>query len=256
MAALSFTRSMRWNSSAAFSRPVRWAAGAARLHSPPILLCWTPSRWKRISCQQHADSHAPVAKHCCCTALIPSAALMSHSSAWVSSRVHENGAMAATWKLIVQATVILAAQQSTTHPPHPAGSTTQGLRNSPDSRSYTCALDVASASAYSAALEQAQILLGVEQRAEAIWRDTLAAAAEVGGTVPGSARDDLLQEVTHLVGVAQGAARPVQRRLPQTAQVWQHCSCCSTDSVPSKKTETLRCVSCPRPHQHAEPFLC
>ena len=104
------------------------------------------------------------------------------------------------------------------YPPLPAGSTTQGLRNSPDSRLYTCPLDVASASGYSAALERAQILLGVKQRSEAIWRETLSAAAEVGGTVPESAREDLLQEVTHLVEsprVLRGQFSPGFLRLPR-----------------------------------------
>ena len=117
----------------------------------------------------------------------------------------------------MRATVILAALRLGM-PSHPAGCTTQGLRNSPDSRSYTCALDVASASGYSAALEGAQILLGVEQRSETIWEDTLSAAAEVGGTVPSSAREDLLQEVTHLVEsprVLQGQFSADFLRLPR-----------------------------------------
>ncbi len=124
-------------------------------------------------------------------------------------------------------------------PPHPAGSTTQGLRNSPDSRSYACALDVASASGYSAALEGAQILLGVEQRSEAIWRDTLSAAAEMGGTVPGCAREDLLQEVTHLVEsprVLRGQFSADFLRLPR----WGSPALpCSHGTVPSILYDTL-----------------
>ena len=57
--ALSFTRSMRWNGSTAFSRPVRWLLA---LHGSTVL----PFSFAGLqaggsdSCQQHADSHAPV----------------------------------------------------------------------------------------------------------------------------------------------------------------------------------------------------
>ncbi len=64
--------------------------------------------------------------------------------------------------------------------------------------------------------------MGVQQRAEAIWRDTQSAASEVGGTVPESARGDLLHEVTHLVEsptVLRGTFNADFLRLPRlTAQ--------------------------------------
>ena len=100
-----------------------------------------------------------------------------------------------------------------------AGATTQGLRNSQSSHKFSSPVEVASASEYAAALEGAQISLGVQQRAEAIWRDTLAAASEVGGTVPDSARGDLLHEVTHLVEsptVLRGEFSPDFLRLPRS----------------------------------------
>lgn len=62
--------------------------------------------------------------------------------------------------------------------------------------------------------------MGVQQRSEAIWRDTLAAAAEAGGTVPDSAREDLLHEVTHLVEsprVLRGGFSAEFLRLPRSA---------------------------------------
>ena len=74
------------------------------------------------------------------------------------------------------------------------GRTTCGLRNGSQPQ-----VDIASASEYSSALSAAQILLGVSQRSEQIWRGATAAAAEVGGVVPESAREALLHEVTHLV---------------------------------------------------------
>ena len=68
-----------------------------------------------------------------------------------------------------------------------AGRTTRGLRNEAQPE-----LEVASASHYSSALERAGIALGVGEREGLIWRGALAAAAEVGGTVPESARAGLL----------------------------------------------------------------
>ncbi len=101
-----------------------------------------------------------------------------------------------------------------------AGATTQGLRNSRSGHSFTSPVEIASASEYAAALEGAQVSLGVRLRAEAIWRDTLSAASEVGGTVPDSARGDLLHEVTHLVEaptVLRGGFSPDFLRLPRLA---------------------------------------
>ena len=101
-----------------------------------------------------------------------------------------------------------------------AGATTQGLRNSGSGQSFTSPLKVAAASEYAAALEGAQVSLGVQPRAEAIWRDTVAVASEVGGTVPDSARADLLHEVTHLVEsptVLRGGFSTDFLRLPRLA---------------------------------------
>lgn len=105
------------------------------------------------------------------------------------------------------------------------GRSTQGLRNSPKSHDFTSAVEVASAADYSAALKGAQILIGVQQRSEVIWRDTLSAAAEVGGTVPESARGDLLHEVTHLVEsprVLRGSFDADFLRLPRSAPASTH----------------------------------
>ena len=99
-----------------------------------------------------------------------------------------------------------------------AGATTQGLRNSRSSPEFSSPVEVGSASDYAAALKGSQVSLGVQQRAETIWRDTLSAAAGVGGTVPESARGDLLHEVTHLVEsptVLQGGFSPDFLRLPR-----------------------------------------
>lgn len=101
-----------------------------------------------------------------------------------------------------------------------AGATTQGLRNSRSSSGFSSPVEMVSASEYAAALEGAQVSLRVQQRSEAIWRDTLSAAAGVGGTVPESARGDLLHEVTHLVEsptVLQGGFSPDFLRLPRCA---------------------------------------
>ncbi len=101
-----------------------------------------------------------------------------------------------------------------------AGATTQGLRNSKSSHDFSSPVEIASASDYAAALEGAEISLGVQQRAEAIWRDTLSAASVVGGTVPDTARGDLLHEVTHLVEsptVLRGGFSPDFLRLPRSA---------------------------------------
>ncbi len=109
----------------------------------------------------------------------------------------------------------------------PAGRSTQGLRNSPSSRGLGSTVEVASASDYSAALEGAQILMATQQRSELIWRDTLSAAAEVRGTVPESARADLLQEVTHLVEsprVLRGSFNAGFLKLPRSAPASSHCS--------------------------------
>lgn len=54
---------------------------------------------------------------------------------------------------------------------------------------------MASAAEYAAALEDAGISLSVGEREGQIWRGAAAAAAEVGGAVPGSARGALLEEV-------------------------------------------------------------
>ncbi|GLC37301.1 hypothetical protein PLESTB_001138600 [Pleodorina starrii] len=75
-----------------------------------------------------------------------------------------------------------------------AGSSTRVLRNAPSPE-----LPVSSAEAYLPTLEAAGISLSGTNRAEAIWRDVLEAAAEVGGLVPESSRGDLLEEVTNLV---------------------------------------------------------
>ena len=101
-----------------------------------------------------------------------------------------------------------------------AGATTQGLRNSQGSHEFSNPVEIASASDYAAALEGAEISLGVQQRAEAIWRDTLSAASEVCGTVPDSARGDLLHEVIHLVEsptVLRGGFTSDFLKLPRSA---------------------------------------
>ena len=106
-----------------------------------------------------------------------------------------------------------------------AGRSTQGLRNSPNSHDFSSTVKIASASDYFAALEAAQILMGVQQRSEVIWRDTLSAAAEVGGTVPESARGDLLHEVTHLVEsprVLRGSFNADFLKLPRSAPASTH----------------------------------
>ncbi|CAL8470617.1 g10159 [Coccomyxa elongata] len=75
-----------------------------------------------------------------------------------------------------------------------AGRTTRGLRNG-----VQLEVEIASASDYENALQNAGITLGVSQRSSQIWRDATAAAADVGGIVPEAAREALLHEVTHLV---------------------------------------------------------
>lgn len=120
-----------------------------------------------------------------------------------------------------------------------AGPTTQGLRNGRSSHGFTSPIEITSASEYAAALEGAQITLGVQQRAEAIWRDTLSVASEVGGTVPVSARCDLLQEVTHLVEspmVLRGTFSPDFLQLPRSAL--------RPKCLASSRHQRSRCRSC------------
>ena len=81
-------------------------------------------------------------------------------------------------------------------------------------------IEVAAASAYAAALEEAGITLPVGERESLIWRGACDAAAEVGGTVPESSRGGLLQEVTHLVEaptVLRGGFDPKFLQLPGCA---------------------------------------
>jgi glycyl-tRNA synthetase len=96
---------------------------------------------------------------------------------------------------------------------------TRGLRNS---GRQDAQLEVPTASEYTGLLEGARIALGVASRRDLIWRGAAAAAAEVGGTVPESARGDLLQEVTHLVEaptVIRGEFNPKFLSLPRCARV-------------------------------------
>ncbi|EIE22621.1 hypothetical protein COCSUDRAFT_53607 [Coccomyxa subellipsoidea C-169] len=98
-----------------------------------------------------------------------------------------------------------------------AGRTTRGLRNGAQPE-----MEVASASEYAAALEAAGIQLAVSQRSDLIWRDATAAAAEAGGIIPESAREALLQEVTHLVEaptVVRGDFSPDFLQLPREVLV-------------------------------------
>ncbi len=95
-----------------------------------------------------------------------------------------------------------------------AGRTTRGLRNGAQPE-----MEVASASDYAAALEAAGIQLAVSQRSDLIWRNATAAAAEAGGIIPESAREALLQEVTHLVEaptVVRGDFSPDFLQLPRS----------------------------------------
>ena len=115
--ALSFTRSMRWNSSTAFSRPVRWLLA---LHGSTVL----PFSFAGLQAggsDFHVSSissvvQQPFVKRHFCAAFNPVSffgnfhhAIVDAAHIGASVRSHYKGAMAASWRPIVQAGVIPAA---------------------------------------------------------------------------------------------------------------------------------------------------